>query len=291
MMTSLVELAFERFKNIRQSQRINEKLNETAEDLEEAGLPHQKLKLRDWRSAAFEPPGKPLLFTRIRGSAESLETDAMYLASYAQVRTSIEEYSLDDDLKSAIAAVAAEEVVPESRVENSGLLLRVPASRRKEIEKIRQKVVHDDLPITTVLRFVTRADPQLPVSQGNRAFINALEDYEKIAERAVQKPEFLEVLKSWGRSDINSLGGMYSKLMALVLRYPGMSAMEYHRKRLGLTEVDRAPAATWEELASLLDLGYVKLDRKRRYWPNSAFIKKRHGISAPKMATLEDWTR
>ncbi|MGD0549275.1 MAG: hypothetical protein ABSA81_01855 [Candidatus Bathyarchaeia archaeon] len=290
-MTSSFEVALERLKNIQQSQRINERMDEIVQDLDEAGLPHSKLKLRDWRSATFEPPGKPLLFTRIRGSPDSLETDAMYLATYAQVRTSIEEYSLDDDLKSAVAAVAADEVVPESRVEDSGLFLKeVHALHRKEIEKIRQKVVHEDLSIATVLRFVARANPQLTVTQGNRAFLYALEDYERIAERAVQKSEFLEVLKSWGKLDIESLEGMYSKLMALVLRYPGRSATEYHQRRLGFTEVDRASAATWEELNSLVDLGYLKLDAKRRYWPNSAFIKKRHGIRPPRMATLEDWT-
>ncbi len=290
-MARLIELAIERFKNIKQTRRINERLDEIHEEIEESGLPLARLRVIDWRLARFEPAGKPILYTRIRGSPKSLEDDSMFLATYAQVRASVEAFSLDDDLKSAIATVAAEQVVPES---NFGEIVEsLPPERRRKIETIRQKISHDnyEMSLSTTLRFVKKADPELPVTIGNRAFLSAIEDYAKIAERAVQKPEFLDVLTHWGRVDIQALEGMYSRLLALALRHPGRTASEYHRMRLDVTDVDRAPAATREELISLVELGYLKFNSRKRYWPNYAFIKKHHKIKPPRIATLVDWTR
>ena len=288
---SLLELALERFRNIRQTQRINDKLSEIYSDLDESGLPYSKLRILDWRAAKFEPPNKPILFTRIRGSPESLEEDALFLATYAQVRESIETYSLDDDTKTAISAIAAERIVPERKTEY--VLEKMPQQRRRQIETVRRKILREnrELSTPTMLRFVSRANPDLPRPQGTHAFFTALEQYEEIAEKAIQKPEFLEVLKLRGRIDITTLEGMYSTLMALVLTHPGRTTTDYHQMRLQTTRVDRAVAATREELTSLVELGYLRFDRKKRYWPNYSFIKKRHGIRPPKVATLFDWIR
>jgi hypothetical protein len=166
--------------------------------------------------------------------------------------------------------------------------------RRRQIESIRRRVTREsgELSVPTILRFVARASPNLTRVQGTHAFFTALEQYEEIAEKAIQKPEFLNVLRTWGRIDLSVLEGMYSALMALVLRYPGRTATDYHQMRIKITGIERSPAATREELTSLVELGYLNFERRnKRYWPNSSTIKKRHGIKSPKVATLLDWMR
>lgn len=281
--------ALERFKNIRQTQRIDEKLHEIQDDLRESGLLHSRLSMVDWRLADYEPPGKPILFTRIRGSPAGLEQDSILLSTYSQVRTDVEAFNIDDDVKTAISVVAVEQILPESRFDD--ILQKLPESRRQKIERSRHKISRSakELSLPTVLSLVRKASPDLPVTVGTDTFLSALDDYAMIAEKAVQRPEFLQVLRSWGQLDISTLESMYSKLMALVLRDPGKNAVEYHQMRLGITEIERAHAATREELTSLVDLGYLKFDSKKRYWPNYSFIKKQYGISAPKIATLSDW--
>lgn len=289
-MASVGELAFGRFRNIRQRQRINEKLDDGEQDLQDAGLLDLKFRLVDWHDAQFQPRDKPVLFTRIRGSSKSLESDGMFLATYTQVRTNIERFTISDDMKTAVAAIAAETTVPESRTAES-ILPRLE-EREKGLKKIRQSVARDELSVPTVLRLVSRVDTTSPIPKSTVEFIRALEDYEKIAEKAIQKEEFTNVLKSWGEVDINSLTGMYSVIMALVLKYPGRPLSDYHKMRLGLTNVEREPAATWEELTSLIDFGYVTTDKgRKRYWPNANFIKKRYKVTPPKIVTLKDWMR
>jgi len=288
-MTSLVGLALERFKNIRQTQRIGEALHDIQVDLEESGLPCPKLSVIDWRLARYEPGGKPMLFARIRGSPQGLEQDAVFLTAYSQVRTTVEAFNLDDDAKTAISAVAVEHVVPESKFDK--ILEKLPKERRRRIESSRRRISREvgELSLPTVLRFVRRADPNLPVHAATERFFSFLEDYAMIAKTAVKKPEFFKVLENLGRVDLSTLKSMYSILMALVLRDPGLTAVDYHRMRLAVTEIERAHAATREELTSLVDLGYLKFDYAKRYWPDYLFIKKRHGISPPKMITLLDW--
>jgi hypothetical protein len=286
-MPNLAQLSVERFRNIRQRQRINEKLGDMERDLEDAGLPYVRLRLANWQDAEFQPKNKPLLFTRIRGSPKSLESDSMFLATYAEVRTSIERINISDDLKTAVAAVAAEAVVPESKTANS--ILPALEEHRKEIRRIRQSVAHEKLKVSTVLRFASRVRSDIPVSRSTTEFIHTLEDYERIAEKAVQKDEFVNVLKSWGNVDLDSLG-MYSVLMALVLRYPGRNLSDYHKMRLEVTHEAREAAATWEELSSLVDRNFVITDRGgKRYWPHEAFIRKHYKVKPPKRVTLTDW--
>jgi len=289
-MAGIVELAFERFRNIRQRQRINEKLDDAEQDIQDAGLSYLKFRLVDWHDAQFQPKDKPVLFTRIRGSPKSLETDGMFLATYTQVRTNIERFGISDDLKTAIAAIAAENAVPESKTADS--ILPKLEERQKELKKIRQSVSRDKLSVPTVLRLASRVDAASPVPKSTVDFIRALEDYEKIAEKAIQKEEFLKVLKAWGDVDLNSLSGMYSVIMALVLKYPGRTLSDYHKMRLAHTNVERESAATWEELTSLIEFGYVTTDRgRKRYWPDTNLIKKRYKVTPPKVITLKDWMR
>lgn len=288
-MLSLIGSMLERFRNIRQTQKMTEYLDEVQEEIVKSGLPPLKAKILDWRLAKYEPAGKPILFTRIRGSPKSLEQDSAFLTAYGQVRTSIEQFSLDDDMKTALATVVVERVVPEDTVEH--IVEAMPQERREKVKKIRRQILAEtkNLPISTVLKFVHRADPALSIAEGNRAFLRAIEDFNRIASRAVEKEEFLDVLRSWGRIDILSVKGMYSRLMALVLRYPSKTAMEYHRMRLDISPVERAPAATREELTSLVELGYVKFDWRKRYSPNYSFIQRRHGLKPPKNVTLHEW--
>ena len=282
-------LVLERFRNIRQIQRINDKLNEVYDDFEDAGVDYSRLRVLDWRAAKYEPAGKPILFTRIRGSPQTLEEDALFLATYAEVRETVETYSVDDEIKTAVAAITAADIVQKPKVDYT--LGKASKERLRDIDLVRRKVLREKLPVPALLRSVSRAGRDIPVTQGNRAFFNAIAQYEEIAEKAVQKPEFLEVLKSRGNIDVTTLEGMYSALMALVLRNPGRTLSDYHELRLGITKIDRVPAATKEELWSLVDLGYLTFDRRKRYWPNYTYIKKRHGISPPKIVTLFKWIR
>lgn len=287
-MSNVAQLAVERFRNIRQRRLINEKLADMEEDLDDSGLPYVKFRLVGWQDAEFQPKNKPLLFTRIRSSPKSLESDSLFLATYAEVRTSIEQVNISEDLKTAVAAVAAETVVPESRAADP--ILSKLEKNRKEIRRLRQSVSHERLKVSTVLRFASRVRPDLPLSKGNSDFIHALEDFEQIAEKAVQKDEFVNVLKSWGDVDLNSLTGMYSVIMTLILKYPGRSLTDYHKMRLRLTGEDREAAATWEELNSLFDLGFVTTDKgRRRYWPNKTYIRKHYKVTPPRDVTLKDW--
>lgn len=281
-MLNLVELALEKFKNVRQIQRINEKLYEIQEDLKESGLFRYKLAMVDWEQAKYEPAGKPILFTRIRGSPLELEQESVFLATYVQARTNVERFSLDEDMKTAISVVAAEQMNPEIKFDKLFRNQTIEDSKRKI-----EKKVHE-LSLSIVLKSIRRADPSMPVSIGTRNFLSTLDDYSLIAEKAVQKDEFLRVLKAGGHIDISTLESMYSRLMALVLRYPNRTATEYHNMRLDITDIDRAPAATWEELNSLAGLGYLKPVGKK-YQPNLSFIKKHHKITVPRFPTLFDW--
>ncbi len=281
-MSNLAAIALEKFKNIRQIQKINEKLYEIQEDLRESGLLRFKLTMADWEQAKYEPAGKPILFTRIRGSPLELEQESVFLATYTQARTNIERYSLDDDMKTAISVVAAEQLNPQIKFDKLIRNQKIEDSRRKIEKKV------DELSLSIVLKSVRRADPNLPIPTGTRNFLSTLDDYSLIAEKAVQKDEFLRVLKAGGHIDISTLESMYSRLMALVLRYPNRTATEYHNMRLDITDVDRAIAATWEELNSLVELGYLRVVGKK-YQLNLSFIKKRHRITVPRFPTLFDW--
>jgi hypothetical protein len=256
------------------------------EELQAASLPNRKFKVVDWREAKYHPANEPVLFSRIRGSPKSLETDAMFLAAYTQARVSIERFSLSDDLKSGLAAIAAEQAVPESLTAN--VILQKLEGRHQEIRKIRQNVIKNRQYLSVVLKRVPRAGETVAADRGDRKFFEALADFSQIAEGAVEKPEFLEVLKKWGQVDIRSLG-MYSTIMALVLRFPGRSASWYHDRRVESTEIERNPAATWEELTSLVQLEYVHVDQNKRYWPNTPYIVKKHKIEPPKTIRLEDF--
>lgn len=283
-MSNLAELAIERFRNIRQRSQINERLVDGYEELQTASLPDRKFKVVDWREAKYHPENEPVLFSRIRGSPKSLETDAMFLAAYTQARVSIERFSLSDDLKSGLAAIAAEQAVPESLTANT---IIQKLEEVHEIRKIRQNVIKNRQYLSVVLKRVPQAGQNAGHPRDHK-FFQALADFSQIAEKAVEKPEFLEVLKKWGQVDIRSLG-MYSTIMALVLRFPGRSAGWYHDRRIESTEIERNPAATWEELASLVQLEYVYVDQNKRYWPNSAYIVKKHKIKPPKTTKLEDF--
>jgi hypothetical protein len=267
---------------------IMETLSSVHQRAVQNGLETYRLNFIPWNIARHQSSERRL-YLRLWGSPETLPSFGQTTLIAVETRLKTEIGGLSGDLKDALAASLAENSIKNIQLqdqvveallaedeESETLTSSISEASRditfKDVVSIARESGKTSKPKDYFVRQIKSRSARVVRFYSELDKLRLRDEFAKIPRTQVTKPEFAVVLAERGNVELERLRSVYSLLMALVLRRPGLQLSEYHALREQFRREFRTIPATAIELKELIELGYVSRIT-HKYFPIGEYQK------------------